>query len=122
MRVAALCDVHGNLDALEADVLDEVETGDVDAIVFGGDVAAGPRPAETLARIEELGDRALFLRGNADREPGDWVAERLSDAQRRFLADLPGVQRLDVEGLGPTLFCHGSPRSDSEIHDRGHDR
>lgn len=114
MRVAALCDVHGNLDALEA-VLAEVETEGVDAIVFGGDIAAGPRPAETLARIEELGDRALFLRGNADREPGDWVAERLSEEQRCFLADLPGVQLLEVEGLGPTLFCHGSPRSDSEI-------
>jgi putative phosphoesterase len=114
MRVAALCDVHGNLDALEA-VLAELQGENVDGIVFGGDVAAGPRPGETLARIEELGDRALFVRGNADREPGEWVSERLSGKQRRFLAGLPDTQRVDVDGLGPTLFCHGSPRSDSEI-------
>ncbi|HEX2506150.1 MAG TPA: metallophosphoesterase family protein [Gaiellaceae bacterium] len=114
MRVAALCDVHGNLAALEA-VLAEVEAEGVDAIVFGGDLAAGPQPAETLARIEVLGDGAICVRGNGDREPGDWVSERLSEAERRFLATLPDVQRLDVDGIGPTLFCHGSPRSDTEI-------
>jgi Icc-related predicted phosphoesterase len=41
MRVAALYDVHGNLPALEA-VLDEIARADVDAIVVGGDVVAGP--------------------------------------------------------------------------------
>jgi putative phosphoesterase len=114
MRVAALCDVHGNLPALEA-VLAEVEAVGVDAIVFGGDIAAGPQPAETLARIEALGERVICVRGNGDREPGEWVSERLSEKQRRFLAALPDVQRLDVDGIGPTLFCHGSPRSDTEI-------
>ena len=37
MRVAALYDIHGMLDALEA-VLAEVEREDVDAVVLGGDV------------------------------------------------------------------------------------
>jgi putative phosphoesterase len=114
MRVAALCDVHGNVHALDA-VLAEVEAEKADAIVFGGDIAAGPRPVETLGRIERLGDRALFVCGNTDREPGEWVAARLSEEQRRFLAGLPATQLLEVDGLGPTLFCHGSPRSDSEI-------
>ncbi len=114
MKVAALCDVHGNLEALEA-VLAELEHEDVDAIVLGGDIVAGPQPAETLARAEQLGDRALFVRGNTDREPGDWVAERLNEEQLVHLAGLPDTQTLDVDGLGPTLFCHGSPRSDTEI-------
>jgi Icc-related predicted phosphoesterase len=35
-RVAALCDVHGNLPALEA-VLADVDASAVDAIVVGGD-------------------------------------------------------------------------------------
>ena len=26
---------------------------------------------------------------------------------------------VDVDGLGPTRFCHGSPRSDEELVDRG---
>ena len=46
MRVAALYDIHGNVPAFEA-VLADVERAGVDLIVFGGDVAAGPMPAET---------------------------------------------------------------------------
>ena len=45
MRVAALCDVHGNLPALEA-VLAEIAALEVDRIVSGGDVVAGPVPHE----------------------------------------------------------------------------
>ena len=72
MRVAAIYDVHGNLPALEA-VLEEVERERVDAIVVGGDVASGPMPGETLERLYALGERALFVRGNADRELVDAV-------------------------------------------------
>ena len=42
-----LADVHGNLPALEA-VLAEVEREAPDLIVFGGDVAGGPFPAERI--------------------------------------------------------------------------
>jgi putative phosphoesterase len=114
MRVAVLCDVHGNLHALEA-VLGEVEKEGVDAFVLGGDSAWGPLPGETMERLFALGDRALWVRGNADREPGEWVAERLGKDWLRFLRELPEVQRLEIDGLGSTLFCHGSPRSDEEI-------
>ena len=114
MRVAVLCDVHGNLHALDA-VLAEVEREHVDAFVLGGDSAWGPLPDETMERLFALGDRALWVRGNTDREPGEWVAERLGEDRLRFLRNLPDVQRLEVDGLGSTLFCHGSPRSDDEI-------
>jgi putative phosphoesterase len=127
LRVAALYDVHGNLPALEA-VLGEVEELEVDAVVVGGDVAIGPMPRETLERLLALGERALFVRGNGDREIDDppggddlweertrWSAEQLSRGQRAWLAALPDTQAVDVGGLGPVLFCHGSPRSDEEI-------
>jgi putative phosphoesterase len=114
MRVAVLCDIHGNLHALEA-VLAEVEREEVDAVVLGGDVAWGPFPAETTERLRALGEGVLWVRGNADRDPGDWAAERLGEERVRFLRGLPDTQRLDVDGLGPTLFCHGSPRSDEEM-------
>jgi putative phosphoesterase len=132
MKVAALYDVHGNLPALRA-VLEDVERAGVDAIVVGGDVATGPLPAETTALLAALGERALFVRGNADREvvaahrepgptPADpaqravaFAAERISDELVGFLAGFAENVVLEVDGLGPVLFCHGSPRSDSEV-------
>jgi Icc-related predicted phosphoesterase len=52
VRVAALYDIHGNLPALEA-VVAEVEREQPDAIVFGGDIIAGPMPRETLELVRE---------------------------------------------------------------------
>lgn len=60
--------MHGNLPALEA-VLAEVDATGVDAIVLNGDLADGPLPAETLDRLEELGERAIWVGGNGDRLP-----------------------------------------------------
>jgi diadenosine tetraphosphatase ApaH/serine/threonine PP2A family protein phosphatase len=118
-RVAALYDVHGNLPALEA-VLAEV--GDAQ-LVFGGDMAAGPMPAETLDLIMDLD--ALVIRGNADRalleapEPeglaDEWVQAKLTDRHREFIAALPETVEIEVDDLGRVLFCHGSPRSDEEM-------
>jgi predicted phosphodiesterase len=134
MAVAVLCDIHGNLPALRA-VLEDIEREAAEAIVIGGDVATGPLPAETLVRLASLGDRALFVRGNADREileacahglrdvaaaegptwrAAAYAASRINQGQRDFLASFAERVELDIEGLGPTLFCHGSPRSDSE--------
>ena len=114
MRVAALYDVHGNLPALDA-VLAEVEREDVDRIVFGGDVLSGPWPAETLERVLGLGDRALVVLGNADRDLEPWRKERLGDAGHAVALGWPLTVELDVEGLGRVLFCHATPRSDEEI-------
>jgi len=130
IRVAALYDVHGNLPALDA-VLAEVEA---DLILVGGDFVAGPWPAETLERLRGLGERARFIRGNADREliqvsgsepqarkggspPGviDWIRGRLSQQQLGFLHSLPLTETVDVDGLGRVLFCHATPRSDDEL-------
>jgi putative phosphoesterase len=129
MRVAVLNDVHGNLPALEA-VLEEVERERPDAIVFGGDIIAGPMPSETLERVLSLGDRAYLIRGNADRialeirrglrvgELGfanPLVGEQLTDEQVDLLEGLPLTVSLDVDGIGRTCFCHATPRSDEEV-------
>ncbi len=118
--IATLYDVHGNLRALEA-VLAEVP-GEA-TIVVGGDVAAGgAQPAETLERLRALGDRALWLRGNGDREltpgepglapPGSLDATRaaLTDEQIAFLHDLPPTVQ-----IGRVLFCHATPQNDEDI-------
>jgi putative phosphoesterase len=134
MRIAALYDIHGNLPALEA-VLAEVEVLEVDAIVVGGDVVPGPMPVETIDRVRALGELVRFVMGNADREvvamfdagtrvddvAEDWMrmsawgAGRLDRARRDFLAAFEPSVRLEAGDLGPALFCHGSPRADTEI-------
>jgi putative phosphoesterase len=124
VRVAALYDIHGNLPALEA-VLAEVP--DDATILLGGDHVYGPFPAETLARLRTLGERAVWLRGNCDRElsePGtgpaspdvlDWVHERLTEEQVAFLFGLPATVTLTVDGLGEVFFFHATPRNDVDF-------
>jgi putative phosphoesterase len=120
VSIATLYDVHGNLPALEA-VLREIP-GDA-VIVVGGDVAAGgDEPAKTIERLQALGDRVVWIRGNADRElypgeeglapPGvlDETRARLSEAQIEFLHDLPPTAQ-----IGRVLYCHATPRNDVDI-------
>jgi predicted phosphodiesterase len=123
VRVAALYDIHGNLHALDA-VLAEV---DADLILVGGDAVAGPWPSETLERLREFGDGVRFIRGNADREvaselPGlappavmNFVRKHLTKEQIAFLGTWSLTDSIEVDGLGPVLFCHATPRSDDEI-------
>jgi putative phosphoesterase len=118
--VAALYDIHGNLAALDA-VLAEVP--DDATILVGGDVVAGGKqPAETLERLRALGDRVVWIRGNADREldpnePGlapegalDATRAALSQEQVEFLLANPPTAR-----IGEVLYCHASPRNDVDI-------
>jgi putative phosphoesterase len=118
--VATLYDIHGNLAALDA-VLAEVPADAT--IVVGGDVCVGGEdPAGVLERLRALGDRVLWLRGNADRElkpgePGlappdvlDPTRALLTDEQIAFLyANPPTVT------IGRTLYCHATPRNDLDI-------
>jgi predicted MPP superfamily phosphohydrolase len=65
-RVAVLSDVHANTPALET-VLAEAGALEPDLVVFCGDLTWGPEPARTVELVRSLGDRAVFLRGNAER-------------------------------------------------------
>lgn len=129
MRVAALYDIHGNIEALDA-VLRDVEEEAVDVIVIGGDIAWGAFPDEAIDRVQSLGQRTLYIRGNADRELVEpiqttelgwidevttWCQEQLTESMKTFLSELPLTQTLDASGLGEVLFCHATPRSDDEI-------
>jgi putative phosphoesterase len=128
VRVAALYDIHGNLPALDA-VLAEVEASSADLVLVGGDVALGPMPRETVKRLLSLGAGARFVRGNCDRELAGskvepeglwaerlrWTAAQLTEQDRTLLAGLPETAVVEIDGLGSTLFCHATPRSDEEI-------
>jgi predicted phosphodiesterase len=134
IRIAALYDIHGNLPALEA-ALAELEREQPDLIVCGGDVVPGPMPTETIQLLRSLGERLRYVMGNGDREVvaaydagaaateadglvdrwAKWVARQLGPEHRDFLASFAPHLTLTVDRIGPTLFCHGSPRSDEEI-------
>ena len=147
MRVAALYDIHGNLPALEA-VLDEIDRLGVDEIVVGGDVVPGPFPRETLARLLNLDRPVHFIVGNGDLamlaqiaalagrpvtywgttsgapipepylEVYRWTARQLRPDYEPVLASWPRTLRLAIAGVGDVLFCHGTPRSETELFTR----
>ena len=123
--LAALSDIHGNLPALEA-VLAELERESVDEVVCLGDVALGPQPAETVARVRGLG--CAVVMGNWDAwvldgfpaahedpwkrfvEQGEWWARKLSAEDRAFLRTFVPRIQLGVDGVR-VLGFHGSPLS-----------
>ncbi len=129
-RVAVLADIHGNLPALAA-VLPEVDAAGADTIVLLGDIALGPMPAQVLDRLAGLGERAVWVHGNCEREmvtafdggevPGPngesaaVSASLIARAHRDRIDGLPLTVTLDVDGLGEVLCCHASPRQDDEM-------
>ena len=130
MRVLALYDIHGNIDALDA-VLADPAAADPDAVVVGGDAVPGPFAADVLRRLDGLGAPARWLRGNGEREVGEAVggpapapddllavtaaltAAQIGHAAARRLAALPLALTLDG-----VLYCHASPRRDDELPTR----
>ena len=125
--VAVLSDVHGVLPVLDV-VLAEPDVQAADLVVVTGDHAAGPMPVAVLDRLTDLGDRVLLVRGNADRElvavarggtspypESVWAAAQLRTDQVELLAALPHPVRVEVDGFGPVVFCHGTPRDDEEV-------
>ena len=147
MRVAALYDIHANLPALEA-VLRDVGDAQVDHVLVGGDVLPGPMPRESLELLVGLDVPTHFICGNGDlavlaqaeandpsavtywgttsgdplpepqREELRWTASQLPAQHRALIAQWPKAQELDIDGLGRVLFCHATPRSETECFTR----
>lgn len=146
MRVAGLYDIHGNLPALEA-VLREVRQADVDQILIGGDIVPGPMSRESLELLLNVDLPVQFIQGNCELavlaqlagmrgtpvtywgttsgaplpEPFlrnmRWSAEQLPTYES-LLASWPKTLQLKIDGLGEVLFCHGTPRSETELFTR----
>lgn len=140
MRVAAIYDIHANLPALEA-VLRDIRQAEVDHLVVGGDVLPGPMPRETIACLLDLDIPVQFVQGKGDREmlaqmegttetdwyrtaseqyrePVRWTAQQLNPEHKRLLAGWNKTLAVEIGGLGEVLFCHATPRNDSEIFTR----
>jgi putative phosphoesterase len=119
-RLAIVSDIHGNLVALEA-VIADIDAHSPDLIVHGGDLAViGPRPAEVIDRIHDLGwpgvlgntDEILFdPSGQAEQQRRapqlrgwletlfetltPWAGERLGEKRVNLLHELPRTWRQD---------------------------
>jgi predicted phosphodiesterase len=147
MRVAALFDIHANLPALEA-VLEEVRRERPDEVVVGGDVLPGPMPRETMALLLGLDVPVHFIHGNGElailaqidapspdavtywgttsgeplpeplRPIVRWTAAQVHPTYDNVLRQWPRTARLEIDGLGQVLFCHGTPRSETECFTR----
>ncbi|WP_344153034.1 metallophosphoesterase family protein [Kribbella yunnanensis] len=124
-RLAVLADVHGVMPALEA-VLAEKDVRAAHTVVVAGDVVSGPQPREVFDRLKAMGDRVVWVRGNADREAvamargtftgvvpdpvSPWAAGELTAAQVEWLDNLPTTVT-----FGDVLVCHATPRDDEEV-------
>jgi putative phosphoesterase len=139
MRVAAIYDIHANLPALEA-VLQNIRRAEVDHIVVGGDVLPGPMPRETIEYLLDLDIPVQFIRGNGDREVlaqmqgvetdwyrsaleswrelVRWTAQQLPPEIGQLLAGWPKTLSLEIPGMVEVLFCHATPRNDTECFTR----
>jgi predicted phosphodiesterase len=126
-RIAILADIHGNLAALEA-VMIELERLQPDYVVVNGDlINAAPFSAEVidLVRAQDW----VVVRGNhefyyldfgtprAVDGSGDvarwgqlhWLVKRITPAQGAYLGMLPDERTLYIPGTQPVGIAHGVP-------------
>ena len=118
-QLVIMSDIHGNLAALEAIVASLPQQADV--IVAGDLCLDGPRPAEVLDLLADLGWTLIL--GNTDRDivecPDDlkphqaevvrWTREQLGEARLRRLSSLPFSTRFAGEGDDAVLVVHANP-------------
>ena len=118
--VAVIADIHGNVAALNA-VFEDLQNQPYDSLVVAGDlVLSGPRPAESLDTIQNLGVPTIY--GNTDllvfdeqysEERLDWVREKLGTDGLSYLKGLPFEYRTTPPGgqspEDDLLIVHATP-------------
>jgi putative phosphoesterase len=134
MRIAIFSDIHGNLQALEAVLVDIAHARVDDVYCLGDLVGYGASPEDVTQRIRTSGiptimgnydDGVGFDRdecGCAYRDPNDealgrrslaWTKAHTSDTNKAFLRTLHNEIRFDA-GSTRVLLVHGSPRKMNE--------
>ena len=93
-RIAVLGDIHGNIAALDAALID-IERERPDLLAITGDlVLNGPRPADVMERVRELDRRgAVVVQGNTDIAVADFDYA----AAFPWLEQVPAVHRAAAE-------------------------
>jgi putative phosphoesterase len=117
MKIAVISDVHGNIDALDAVLMDAASEG-AERIVNLGDICSGPLfPCETADRLMAL--NLPTISGNHERQlltydfgsmglSDQYAATTLRADQKEWLKGLPKTMKLEDD----VLLVHGTPDSD----------
>ena len=120
MKILFLSDIHANLTALEAVMVNVAKLAPIDAIWVSGDtVGYGPDPNECIELVREnanmvvAGNHELAAIGKLSTEEfnayaaaaADWTQKSLTDSVAEYIAEMP----LRLEH-GDFTLVHGSPR------------
>jgi diadenosine tetraphosphatase ApaH/serine/threonine PP2A family protein phosphatase len=121
MRYLVLTDIHANLEALDACLVDARSRGYDKTLVLGDLVGYGPDPNAVIERVRSLKPAAV-VRGNHDKvacgleqaegfnavakSAAKWTLDVLIPGYREWLALLPEGP-IDVDEV--VQICHGSP-------------
>jgi hypothetical protein len=116
--------------------------------MVGGDVIPGPMPLEALNRLLNLNIPTHFIVGNGElavlaqigvddparvkywgttsgnslpeplRQQLRWTANQIHPDYDEVIRSWPKTMRVAIDGCGEVLFCHGTPRSETECFTR----
>lgn len=132
MRLALISDIHGNLVALDA-VLMDINREQVNQIVCLGDAATiGPQPRQVVARLRSLdlisitgNHESYLLNPDLGDEEGDappwlgemigWSTAQLSQADFDYSRSFQPLLEIRFDAAHSLLCFHGSPRSNTEL-------
>jgi predicted phosphodiesterase len=127
MNFAAISDVHGNLEALQA-VLKDIQQRNIDRIFFLGDaVGYGPNPNECVEILKDT--CSILLAGNHDwatlgltdidyfneyaKAAVLWTRKVLTEESRRIIGTFPIIKSMKKENM---LLVHASPKEPEAWH------
>ena len=135
MTIAFFGGVYNNYLALEAAILDARRRGAERMFCLGDLGAFGPHPDRVFPLL--MDNNIECIQGNYDHSIGndlndcqcgytdprdnyfaqisyEYTYENTSESNRRWMRDLPGELRFEVDGVR-FLLCHGSPRKTNEF-------
>ncbi len=117
MKIAAISDIHGNLNALQA-VLAEIDREGIDAIINCGDTLGGPLESAKTADLL-IGRGIPMIAGNHERQLLTLPQEKLNRSDACTASEINAAHRAWLSNAPPTMWladdvfvCHGTPSSD----------
>ena len=132
MQIAIISDIHGNCFALDLVLADIRRQGIENIVCLGDAIQGGAQPAETVARLREIGCPVVM--GNADAwlldgpesTPNesstaqqiavrDWGLTQLSQDDLHFMRQFQPTIRIELTAAQTLLCFHGSPHSFNDI-------